>query len=364
MTGPADVATTLDDLERKLKDLERELASAGDPASSGRQPAPPASLSVVAPAAPAPAPAAVPMPPPAPAPAATTPATPGPSTAAHRDVVIATPQAPAARVDASRLIADAHQSVDGQLTELMHFREHLERSAQELLREYNRLLGGLPSSSIPATPGPAATLGGSLPAPAAPAPAAATPPPAPAPPASALPAAPPPSWSPPPAPEPDETEAAAPAQPVAEPLPPSAWEPQQPPQPPVGWEPTPAPAPASAFLPLPGDGGLPVTGTDPAAPAGPGPNDQLTFAGQVTVDAGPFEDISTLSSFEQALGHLPGTQDVYVRGFEGSRALIDLVLGAPVAVGDELRKTAPLGFTITAATSDHLSITIDGGWHA
>jgi hypothetical protein len=118
-----------------------------------------------------------------------------------------------------------------------------------------------------------------------------------------------------------------------------------------------APAPALVAAPPPVVAPAPVPPTAVAA-------DTVTFAGQVTVDAGPFTDIATLSAFEQALGDVSGTQDVYVRGFEGSRALIDLVLGEPVALGMELRRAAPVAFTITATTPDHVSITIDGGRHA
>jgi hypothetical protein len=117
--------------------------------------------------------------------------------------------------------------------------------------------------------------------------------------------------------------------------------------------------PPAGHLP-PSAAGAPLA---PAEPVAAGAHDEETFAGQVTIDAGPFTDIATLSSFEQALGHVPGTQDVYVRGFEGSRALIDLVLGTPVALGAELRRIAPLGFTITTTRPDHLSISIDSDRH-
>ncbi|MCW3000409.1 MAG: hypothetical protein JWN65_3958 [Solirubrobacterales bacterium] len=118
----------------------------------------------------------------------------------------------------------------------------------------------------------------------------------------------------------------------------------------------PAPAPALVAAPPPVVAPAPVPSTVAT--------DTVRFEGQVTVDAGPFTDIATLSAFEQALGDVSGTQDVYVRGFEGSRALIDLVLGEPVALGMELRRAAPVAFTITATTPDHVSITIDGGRHA
>lgn len=80
--------------------------------------------------------------------------------------------------------------------------------------------------------------------------------------------------------------------------------------------------------------------------------------GAITVDAGPFTDITALSGFEQALGAVPGVRDVYVRGFEGDRAMIDVTLGQPVALGIELRRFSPVDFSITAADAGRLSVVI------
>ena len=54
------------------------------------------------------------------------------------------------------------------------------------------------------------------------------------------------------------------------------------------------------------------------------------------LNAGPFTDIAALASFEQALARLPQAEDVYVRGFEGNRALVDIKLAAPLALLDEI----------------------------
>src|SRR2546421_27244 len=82
-----------------------------------------------------------------------------------------------------------------------------------------------------------------------------------------------------------------------------------------------------------------------APPPPPPPQaDGREFDGQVVIDAGPFPDIATLGSFEQALARLPQAEDVYVREFTGSRALIDVLLAAPVALLDEMRRAAPVGF--------------------
>jgi hypothetical protein len=49
-------------------------------------------------------------------------------------------------------------------------------------------------------------------------------------------------------------------------------------------------------------------------------------ADEVTVEAGPFADIASVSAFEQALARVPGVEDAMVRSFEGNRAIIDVRL--------------------------------------
>ena len=236
-----DVATTLGELERKLKDLEDELHSVPRGAPDVEE-----------------IPGAAP-----PAPAVT-------ASVAQRTVAAPaeTGTVPGAPSEAGGL--------PGQLAELMHFRDELERSAREFLAEYERVLAGLraATSQLGAAPLP----------PAAPVAVSAAPPAAP------------------------DT--------VAE-----HW-------------PT---APSAAYA------GLDTTVLD----------------GVIAVDAGPFSDIATLSGFEQALGSVPGVHDVHVRAFEGSRALIDVTLGQPVALGAELRRTARVAFTIAQADAGRLTVTIE-----
>ncbi len=244
-----DVATTLGELERKLKDLEDELHSVPRGAPDVEE-----------------IPGAAP-----PAPAVT-------ASAAQRTVTAPaeTGTVPGAPSEAGGL--------PGQLAELMHFRDELERSAREFLAEYERVLAGLRAATDAAL---AATsqLGAPLP-PAAPVAVSAAPPAGP------------------------DT--------VAE-----HW-------------PT---APSAAYA------GLDTTVLD----------------GVIAVDAGPFSDIATLSGFEQALGSVPGVHDVNVRAFEGSRALIDVTLGQPVALGAELRRTARVAFTIAQADAGRLTLAIESG---
>jgi len=249
-----DVATTLSELERKLKDLEDELHSVSPlaPGSEG--------LPGVAP--PAPVPAANLTPESVAAPVALS----GTSTAASASTEVGGPA--------------------GQLAELVRFREELERSAREFLAEYERVLGGLRATTDAAVEAASHRSG--------PVPPAATP---------------------------DAVAAASPDSPAAPGTVAESW----------------SPASSGAY------GGLDTTVLD----------------GTIAVDAGPFSDIATLSGFEQALGSVPGVRDVHVRGFEGSRALIDLTLGQPVALGTELRRTARVAFTITQADAGRLTVAIE-----
>jgi hypothetical protein len=102
----------------------------------------------------------------------------------------------------------------------------------------------------------------------------------------------------------------------------------------------------------------------PSAPFDPGTHapppqssaENAILQGTVVVDAGPFTDIAVLSQFEQALGRLPGAQDVYVRGFEGQRAVIDVQLAGPIAFGTELRRVSGLAFGIRHAGPGSIAI--------
>ncbi len=92
--------------------------------------------------------------------------------------------------------------------------------------------------------------------------------------------------------------------------------------PPPSFTPQIAAAPAAA-----------VWGTEAALPQSPAiagvSGEGPVFEGAVVVDAGPFRDITTLSSFEQALAHVPGAEDVYVRSFEGDRPSSTCACKAP-----------------------------------
>jgi hypothetical protein len=280
-------------MDRRLRELQQELAAVGTrPAAS-----------VPAPALSAPAPA-LSAPPPAPSP-------------------------PAANNHASE--ADIRAAADAA-------REFL-RSAQALVEEYEKAI----RRAAALAPQPAAYAPPAFPAPApeptlAPAPQPMAPAPAPQPPPQQPPGVPPLTPRGEPAPPPAYPQAPAPAPALVQapaPAPPQAWPVQTQAQP---WPPAPAPAAPPA----------------PAPP--PSPYETIELDGTVVLNAGPFAEIATLSAFEQALERVPRISDVYVRGFEGNRALIDLKLDGAVRLVEEMRRAVPFGFTVTEAGSGRLTV--------
>jgi hypothetical protein len=102
---------------------------------------------------------------------------------------------------------------------------------------------------------------------------------------------------------------------------------------------------------LDGDAAAPPTGV-PEVPDGSGPV-------RLLLDAGPFTDLATLASFEQALGRIPEMQDVYVRSFQDARASVELTLSGPAPLVDRMRAVAAHGFTVTDVSHDRLSIELE-----
>jgi hypothetical protein len=95
--------------------------------------------------------------------------------------------------------------------------------------------------------------------------------------------------------------------------------------------------------------------TRPAAPAEAGNE----YVGAVTIDAGPFTDIATLQAFEQALGRVEGATDVYVKSFEGNRALIDVRLSNPVHLVQQLHDQLALPIKASEAGNNRLTVDVE-----
>jgi ribonuclease E len=199
-------------------------------------------------------------------------------------------------------VADAGLRVEdlrGEIADLVRFRDQLEAAARELVTEYDRLVSRLRL--------PGAGAGAALERSAAPTqPAAAVAPP-------------------------------MQAAPVPDPLPPAVAAG-------MGHPPAPAPAPSPAIAQPP--------------PAPSGADEHRTFAGAVEVDAGPFGDIATLQAFEQALAGVDGAEDVYVKSFEGNRALIDVRLSNPVPLVRQLRERLSLPMITREARDDRVTVDV------
>lgn len=300
---PGDVQSTLSELERKLKELERDLQSVGQ-FDAPAEPAPrlaedPGRATSLSEAAPLAGPSDFGGPGPSPVPS---------TVATHAPPVAPAP--PLADPDAARIVQDARDRIGdlhGQLDELLRFREELVSTANRLVEEYSRVLASLQAGTT-------------------------TPRLAPAQPPQAV------GAPPPPAPI-----AVHPSRAATPPVPGGTHE-----QIPDAWAAeTAAAGPPSPPTPI------------PAAGAYGGPDVDPVFEGHVSVDAGPFTDIATLSSFEQALARVAGVGDVYVRGFEGNRALIDVQLVRRVALISELHSVAPFGFTATDTSPGRVTLTVE-----
>jgi len=90
----------------------------------------------------------------------------------------------------------------------------------------------------------------------------------------------------------------------------------------------------------------------------PDPADTV-LGGHVTVAAGPFGDLATLTAFEQALQAVPGVERADVRTLDAGHALIEVDLREPVALGAELRRTVAVPFAVTAAGEGHLALMLN-----
>jgi hypothetical protein len=114
---------------------------------------------------------------------------------------------------------------------------------------------------------------------------------------------------------------------------------------------------------LDADAALPTDGAPPAA-APPGADldpRRVELGGELRVllDAGPFTDLATLASFEQALTRIPEMQDVYVRSFQDARASIELTLSRPVPLVDRMQSVASQRFEVIDVSPDQLTIDLE-----
>lgn len=96
----------------------------------------------------------------------------------------------------------------------------------------------------------------------------------------------------------------------------------------------------------------------PTAPPEPVPGDEAIFERRVEIDAGPFAEYASLSSFERTLATLPNVEDVYVRRFADERATIELAMTHEQPLVHLLRATLPHRFEAEQVGSARLRVTL------
>ncbi len=402
-----DVSSTLGELERKLRELEQELARVGHPSPAANEPLVPPPPTPITPAPPAPAAA--------PSIAAVPPLAPGRD---GDDRLTALEE----QLDALRRYGEELQSSAERLLEAYRSALHeMERPLPPPpVAPPAPAPVSTPHAPTPAPPAPAPAA--AAPPVAPPAPPAVPPAPAPIPAAQAVPPAPPayaaaasrpgaahpPHYAP--APDPADSGIVLPGDTPA-PAPGPDWDPiapgvaaaraplgrghedqdaimtrllaaqaaglqaareaeaATPTDTPMHTHPEPPATPASR-APAYGAGRVPAPDlTDVGGVAVPAPPATLvpsvheaathqSYVGPVTIDAGPFTDIASLSAFEQAIARIPGVRDVYVRGFQGQRVVIDVEVGVPTVLVTELAALSPEPFIVNGADATGLVVTI------
>jgi hypothetical protein len=90
----------------------------------------------------------------------------------------------------------------------------------------------------------------------------------------------------------------------------------------------------------------------------PAPYDRV-FIGHLTVDVGPFADITAVGNFQRALHRIPATRDAYLTAFAGDRATFDVELGGPVALGRSIRGVVPFNFVMLETAPSVISLNLD-----
>lgn len=80
----------------------------------------------------------------------------------------------------------------------------------------------------------------------------------------------------------------------------------------------------------------------PQMPAPPAPTYEIpVLENIVELDVGPFTDLVAVERFKQAVGDLPGVEDVYVKTYGKGRALIELTVDDRQTVVDEMHVHLP-----------------------
>jgi hypothetical protein len=117
-----------------------------------------------------------------------------------------------------------------------------------------------------------------------------------------------------------------------------------------------APSPPAASPSMP----APEPEADAPAPEQPLPRGNV-FDRRVELEAGPFTDFASLSAFERAIAGLPKVEDVYVRRFQGDRAMIEVTLEEPAQLLDAMTEQLPYTLTVDHASGDRIAVSVSSG---
>ena len=91
--------------------------------------------------------------------------------------------------------------------------------------------------------------------------------------------------------------------------------------------------------------------------------EDILLEGRVVLEMGPLGGVGELHQVEHALDGLVEVHSVRVRGFEGGRAALELVLADSTRLVATLRGVLPTSFDVLDADPGRLSIVLAGPGH-
>lgn len=82
------------------------------------------------------------------------------------------------------------------------------------------------------------------------------------------------------------------------------------------------------------------------------------FETSVELDAGPFDDLASLTAFEGSLAEVPQIAEIYVRSYEEGRGTFELQLREPTDVVDAMSSRLPYRLDVTESDRRRIVLTV------
>jgi hypothetical protein len=101
------------------------------------------------------------------------------------------------------------------------------------------------------------------------------------------------------------------------------------------------------------------TGATLPAPAAPAPPPPELVGPELELDAGPFDALADVMTFEQALRDLPDVTDVYLRQFEDRRVRVEVSVSKPVRLVEDIVARLPFSIDVTPDDAGRAVLTLD-----